>query len=101
MYGLHLLNCGAPADQPGLHCTDLSPCRCVELEGSSASSLGKFETCCKALQDLKVNSAILKATGAGKILRSLAKGCSSEKQKAAGCRIKQVIECWKLKIASE
>ncbi len=50
---------------------------------------------------MEVNSAILKATGAGKTLRHLVKGSLSEERKAVGCQIKQVIECWKLKVAAE
>jgi len=72
-----------------------------ELGEPSARALKDFEFACKQLQNMEVNSAILKATGAGKTLRHLVKAGASEEQRAVACLTKQVIESWKQRIVRE
>ena len=75
--------------------------RYLELGKPGAQKQEDFASLCNTLRDVRVNGAILKATGAGKSLRRMTKGCVSEAQKAASSLLRQVIESWKHTIMRE
>ena len=70
-------------------------CRCLQPNELFSKEQCGSEAACSLLCGMRVNSAILKATGAGKSLRGLAKrGLSEEHQYTAGL-IQRVIKTWK------
>jgi hypothetical protein len=69
--------------------------RYLELGKPGAQKQEDFASLCNMLRDMRVNGAILRATGAGKSLRRMTKGGVSEAQKAASSLLKQVIDSWK------
>lgn len=69
--------------------------RYLELGKPGTQKQEDFASLCKTLRDMRVNGAVLKATGAGKSLRRMTKEGVSEAQQAAGSLLKQVIESWK------
>ena len=70
-------------------------CRCLEPDESFAKEQSGLEATCSLLCGMKVNCAILKATGAGKHLRRCLKEGVVEGHPSITSLIKQVIKIWK------
>lgn len=85
----------------GTHHRQLLPYRDQQQEGPAAETAERLRATCNMLCGLRVNSAILKATGAGKSLRQIAKRGATEEQGAISSLMKKVIESWEHEIARE
>ena len=70
-------------------------CRCLQPSESFAKEQSDLQATCSLLSGMKVNCAILKATGAGKYLRDLTKRGVLEGHPSVTSLIKQVIKTWK------
>ena len=73
-------------------------CRCLEADEPSAKEGSDLQATCSLLCGMKVNCGILKATGAGKLLRGFLQTKVLEGHPSVTSLIKQVIKIWKLQV---